>query len=192
MEKWLKKFQVGAAQLTLSGNITTEDDTGRRTYYDAGLFWDPWGCETGRTVAAKNRISIQGDPGPKVSIMVFAASLKDRKVLGELGPTFTNAGKKIWVWEYEIPLVVFIDGERDAENWTISHSRMFSDRVVFDLAKNRLQLDATTDVQQSTDGDNGDGELDEETKNLIAGSQLGHGIEKSDKRPKRRTEAQIS
>lgn len=176
MDKFLKQQRVGNSLITLRGSITTEDERGRPTCHDVGLLWNPWECETGRTVAAKNYVSIQGNPGDKISINIFAISIRDRKVLEELKPTFTNAREELWIWEYETPIAVFISGERDSESWTVSHWRMFSGRVVFDLAKNKIRLENF----KSPDPGSGDGdghkpsdELSKETKNAIAGTELG-------------------
>lgn len=194
VEEFLKQYRVGGAQITFGGYISTEDDRGRPTHYYVGLLWNPWDSETGRTVAAKNHVSIEGDPGPKVSIRVFSASLKDRKALEEIRPTFTNAGKKVWVWEYDQPLVVFIEGERDSESWTVSHWRMFSGRVIFDLAKNKIQLKTCA---VNDDGHKPSDDLDEATKQAIAGEQLNgveklRGSRKSGRNQKSRTETRVS
>jgi len=172
MEKFLKEYKVGNTLIRFGGSITTEDERGRPNYHDVGLFWNPWDCETGRTVAAKNHVSIQGDPGDKISIKIFMISIKDRKVLEELKPTFTNAREELWIWEYDQPIAVFISGERDSESWTVSHWRMFSGRVVFDLAKNKIRLENFKSPEPGNGHKSGD-ELDEETKQALAGTQLG-------------------
>jgi hypothetical protein len=173
VEKWVKQMPVGGALFTLGGIVATEDEMGRRTYHDVGLFWDPRKSETGRTVEAKNHVSIQGDPGPKIEIRVFSVSLKEHKVLDEIHPSFVNERKGIKVWEYEIPLVVFIDGERQAENWTLSHWRMFSGMVVFDVAKNKFRREGVTAVAE----DHCNGE--DSDPNDIAGAQVDHGKAKN-------------
>jgi hypothetical protein len=172
VEKFLKQFKAGNSTLTFGGSITTEDERGRPNYHDVGLFWNPWDCEVGRTVAAKNHVSIQKDPGDKISIKVFMISIRDRKVLEELKPTFTNAREELWVWEYEQPIAVFINGERDSESWTVSHWRMFSGRVIFDLAKNKIRLENFKSPEPGN-GHKSSDELDEETKQVLAGTQLG-------------------
>jgi len=156
VDKFLKQYGVGGCELTFAGHITTEDDLGVRTHYYVGLFWSPWECKTGKTVAAENHVSIKGNPGGKVSIRVFTVSLKNRKVLRELEPTFRNSGKNIWVWENREALAVLLDGERDAETWVVSHWRMFSGRTVFDLAKNRFRPEDFENLEAG--GDNGHGE----------------------------------
>lgn len=167
---------VGGASLTFGGIVTTEDEMGRRTYNDLGLFWDPRRSKTGRTVETKNHISIQGDPGAKASIRVFSASIRERKALDELQPSFINERRGIKVWEYELPLVVFIDGERQAENWTLSHWRMFSGLVVFDVAKNKLRRESV-----SADSEESDNKEDPDPGD-ITGTQLDGGRAKNSHR----------
>lgn len=173
MEKFLKEFMVGNAKLILSGLVFTEDTRGRRIPHSCGLFWNPWECDD-HTVAAQNSVTIEGDPGSKISIKVYAISLRDRTTIEELKPTFSNSTKEVWVWEYDAPIAIFIDGQRDSESWTVSHWRMLSGRIVFDLAKNKIQI-AETRPAVSDNGGNGHGYPD---PNDEAGQQLNHGRDK--------------
>ena len=173
VEKFLKQFRVGVAFVTFCGNVATEDDLGRRTYYDCGLVWDPREIDTGRTVLNENCVIVDGDPGPKVSIRIFKVSLNDRMVLGELPPSFINERRGIRIWSYRESILVTIEGERVAENWTISHWRMFSGRICFDMAKNKFPREGVVTEE------NGSGEPD---PNDIAGRQLDEGRAKNGNR----------
>jgi len=197
VEKLLREIRVGEALISLGGCISTEDERGKQTHYYVGLFWNPWECPTGRTVAAKNHISVAGDPG-RVSIGVFSSSLKERKLLEELNPTFVNVGKGIRVWEYEQPLTLLIKGEKESESWTLSHWKMFSGRVVFDLAKNKIRptedkpLSQPLPIPPDLNGDNHrpkDEDLDDATKKAIAEAQMDHGLRKNGGRSKRHARA---
>lgn len=188
MEKCLKDgYRIGNSVLAFGGTVITEDSRGRRVPHSCGLFWNPWD-ELARTVAALNSFSIEGNPGPKVSIKVFAVSLRDRKILEELKPTFANSAKEIWVWEYEVPVAVFINGTSDAtETWTVSHWKMLSGRVVFDLAKNKIQLETKVQPKIETtvkDNDNGNGdEFSQKEKDDIAKAQA-NALKPDGKKPK--------
>jgi len=137
-DKFLKQFPVGRALITFFGNAITEDRLGRKTEHACGLFWKPWDVED-RTVATENGFAIEGDPGETISIKVFKGSLRDRKVLEEVPPTYENRGTK--VFKYTFPLFVVITGQDTQERWAVSHWRMFSGLTVFDLAKNRFWLE---------------------------------------------------
>jgi len=156
VEKLLKEIRVGNAKLLLGGSIVTEDNRGRRTPQSCGLFWNPWECGD-KTVEALNSVVLENDPGSSISIEVFEVSLRDRKIVQKLPPTFSriNSTEKVWVWEYEIPIAVFISGEGASENWAVSHWRMLSGRVVFDAAKNKFRLEEG--ANRISDGGNGHG-----------------------------------
>lgn len=187
-EKFLKRFKVGGSTLTIGGFIVIEDDHGKTIQQSCGSQWVPWEHE-GRVIEMLNVISIEGEPGPGVSIKIFETSLRERKVLKELKPGFTNPDKKLQIWKYTVPITVFINGKMKKESWTISHWKMFSGRVVFDLAKNgiRCELEKPADADTNTNNapgskpsspfdvlDNKD-EMSQEEKDAIAGQQRDHG-----------------
>lgn len=188
LEKFLKRFEVGRCVLTLGGFIKVQNDCGKIFEQSCGSRWVPWEHE-GHVVEALNSVSIEGHPGPGVSIKIFESSLRERKVLKEIKPGFVNPDKKIWTWKYKTPVTVFINGEAKKESWTVSHWIMFSGQVVFDLAKNGIQceLEKPVDANANTSANKAlehkpaspFDALDEKTKQDVAGDQCDHGFEKN-------------
>ncbi len=179
---FLREIRLGGALLTLGGIVTTEDERGRKTHHYVGWVWNPWDSATGRTVAAKNQVTLKGDPGP-ATIEVYSSSLKERKLLNKLEPTFINPQREVRVWDYEEPLTVIIRGQGTTESWTVSHWRLFSGRIVFDLAKNKIWVEHLTQKLNLTDNQR---TVDEDgMKQVIAETQLDHGMKNGKPRRQR-------
>jgi hypothetical protein len=155
VEKYFKELSVGRAKVILSANIIIQDNRGRRIPQTCGILWYAQECEF-RTIGAENSVAIEGDPGPGISIEVFEVSLRERRIIKRLPPTFsrTNTAEKIWVWNYEQAIAVFISGKEHQENWTVSHWRMLSGRIDFDVAKDKI---CALEIQ-ATDNGNGHGD----------------------------------
>ncbi|HUT95987.1 MAG TPA: hypothetical protein VMW82_00175 [Candidatus Paceibacterota bacterium] len=114
-------------------------------------------------------------------------------VLKELKPGFTDPSKKLRVWKYGVPITIFINGEAKKQAWTISHWKMPSGRIVFDLAMNGMQceLEKPADVEAKantvayTDPKPAStpfyvlDRLNQDQKNIIADQQCDHGTAKN-------------
>ena len=193
MEKFLKQFRVGGALLTFAGSLIFEDERGERTFSSCSERWVPWEHDTNcQVVEILNVVSIEGNPGPGISIEVFEASLRDRETIKRVKPGFINPGKELKIWKYKTPLTVLINGTAKKEAWTISHWKLFSGKIIFDLAKNGIKCDLkepAPEIKVSVDNNTQDPQpaspfdiLTQEQKDDIAGKQLDHGEEKNGRR----------
>lgn len=153
VEKFLKQFRVGGALLTFAGSLVFEDERGERTFSSCSERWVPWEHDTNcQIVEILNVVSIEGNPGPGISIEVFETSLRDRETIKRVKPGFTNPGKELKIWKYERPLTVLINGTAKKEAWTVSHWKLFSGKIVFDLAKNGVKCDLKEPAPETKTG----------------------------------------
>ena len=199
MEKFLKQFRVGECVLTFAGSLVFEDERGERTFSSCSERWVPWEHDQNncQIVEILNVISMEGNPGAGISIEVFETSLRDRAVIKRVKPGFVNPGKELKIWKYKSPLTVLINGTAKREAWTVSHWKLFSGKIIFDLAKNGVKCELkepTTENKASSDNKAQDltsanpfkilDELTQDQKDAIASEQLDHGQEKNGKRNK--------
>lgn len=197
MEKFLKQFRVGECVLTFAGSLVFEDDRGERTFSSCSERWVPWEYDQGncQIVEILNVVSMEGNPGRGISINVFETSLRDRAVVKKVKPGFVNPGKELSIWKYKSPLTVLINGTVKKEAWTVSHWKLFSGKVIFDLAKNGVNCELkepAPETKASSDNKAQDlhpaspfkvlDELTQKEKDVIAREQLDHGQEKNGKR----------
>ncbi len=163
VEKFIKRLQVGRALVTFFGNVTTEDRIGHKEEHECGLFWNPWDTE-GRVVAMENGVVIEGYPGD-VTILVYRGSLKERTTIEVVPPSHATSG--VWVYRYPFPLFVVIRGQATEERWAVSHWRMFSGRIVFDLAKNCFQVQIPEVINRPQNA-----EISDDQAQIIAAAQV--------------------
>jgi hypothetical protein len=192
MEKFLKQLPVGKCVLTFAGSLVFEDERGERTFSSCSERWVPWEHDNNcRVVEILNVVSMEGNPGPGVSIEVFETSLRDRAVIKKAKPGFVNPGKELKIWKYKTPLTVFINGTALKQSWTVSHWKQFSGKITFDLAKNGVKYEhrePATDTKISTDSKAQNllptspfdilEEMSQEQKDAIADQQCDHGAAK--------------
>jgi len=194
--EFLKQFNVNGATLTFHGIAVTENALGEKTFHRCGMLWNPWNADD-KTVETKVGIIVQGEVGENVKLTIAEGwAGKNRKIETNLKPFFQNNRDVIQRFASKAALFVAIEGNRETETWIISWWRMPSGRTFFDLAKNHFRVEELPGRTPQTAPDNSDGhkpsdELDQDTKDVIAGEQCDHGTEKNGGRHQKKHHAEV-
>jgi len=184
--------EVGALTIELGGNVVLNNGE-----FLCGFF-EPWKEKNASVERMENYAVIRGNQDG-ISVQVCEYLRKD-KAMKELAPFYNRDGVKNFAAEND--LYVILTKDNDRRIYVIAHRSFPTRKMVWEAGQcrylptelgkqNEKPLTQRMDLSK-TEPDNGDKELDDEANNLIAESQLAHGNGKNDKRPKRRTEAQIS
>jgi len=188
--------EVGALDIELGGNVVLSD--GENVLDFLCGFFEPWKNKNASVEKIENYAVLTGHQDGIV-VGVYEYLHKD-KAMKELTPFYNRDGVKKFAAENDVYVVLTKDSDRRI--YVIAHRSFPTRKMVWEAGqcrylppelgrRNEKPLTQRMDLVK-TEPDNGDKELDEKTKNLIAESQLAHGNGKNDKRPKRRTEAQVS